>query len=529
MPASPSEIFDFLAATPNCSIERYELHLPAFADLRRSMGSIVLRLRETEDPDAIDVSDAIRIHLSEWLTVPVPFDNALLEWPSLLGDPTRIEMRWGADVRKALDVALDAARELQQIENPARTKLREVLLGLSAEGGHWRIFCHRRVRGHFESISHAPFSADAFLHTVTDYRDTAPFDVLLKVGPLRSRGWGAAPDALLSAPRFRTLMQFVWSGSADEEGFGLDPVTTASRSTSDSLRDSISGVRWTRRTIPTGDTRGASNAGVEFDELKVFHEISRGSALRRAVLIDVGDDYGILLPPNAEVPSFDPEAHGNESPFGLRVPGETLAAGMFLIRAQLGDMDLGGVQAADGHYSRLWKQRLAEEYRRDSSRLVQQLRAAGLNLQHLAGRARRWFRRPTTVIHAPQQRKHFEILIKVLGIDHDPSSPASVRRRSWWQYAWNEIAHSRGEAIQTGMQEQEILYEELFSVLMGLLPDLRSEAAAGNSFRFAIPDGRSLRGVVHFYRVRSIDDGFLVPDHAMKQITELDAVEQWRA
>jgi hypothetical protein len=272
-----------------------------------------------------------------------------------------------------------------------------------------------------------------------------------------------------------------------------------------------------------------SGLDADFDELKIFHQISRGASLRRAVLLDVGDDHGVLLPPNAQVPSFNPDADGDELPFGFRVPGETLASGMFLIRAQLGELDLGGAQAADGYYSRVWKQKLKEALRANASDLTRRLHAAGLHLQHLTDRARRWCKAPTTVIHAPQQKKHFEILIGVLGVDHDPSSSASVRRRPWWQYAWSEIAHSRGEAIVEGTQKQEIKYDELFGLLKEVLPELTAEAPAGHSFRYALPDGRALRGVVHFYPVRSIEDGFLVPDYALKEITELDSVEQWRA
>jgi len=51
-----------------------------------------------------------------------------------------------------------------------------------------------------------------------------PFEVLIKMGPLRSKGWGSAPDAIVSAPRFGTLVQIVWAGCADEDDFGYDPV-----------------------------------------------------------------------------------------------------------------------------------------------------------------------------------------------------------------------------------------------------------------------------------------------------------------
>ncbi|MGD9932848.1 MAG: hypothetical protein AB7T37_03935 [Dehalococcoidia bacterium] len=531
MSSGPSELFDFLAAGSGGSIERYELHLPAFTDLRRSLGAIVSRLRETEDSDAIEASDAIRIHLSEWLTAPVPFDQRLFDWSAALGEPGLIETRWGSDIRKAHDVAIDAARELLQAANPARVGLRDVLLRLSKEGRPWRIFCHRRVRGHFESLGHEiEFSSETFLHSVADYRDTSPFEVLLKCGPLRSRGWGSAPDALLTAPRFRTLTQFVWAGSVDEDGFGLDPVAGASSGSPETLTGTSSTARWTRRTIAVGDT-SARVSGPEpaLDELTYFQQISRDtSLLRSAVLIDVGDDCGVLLPPNAKEPSFNPQEEGDESPFDFRVPGETLAVGMFLIRGQLGDLDFGGVQATDGHYSRVWKQKLAGALSSNTPDLIRRLRDAGLNLQHLAGDARRWRKPPTNVIHAPQQKKHFEILVRVLGIDHEPGTPASVRRRPWWQYAWHEIARSRGEAIMEGTQKQEIKYEELFTLLGDVLPELKAEAPTGTRFRYAIPPGRSLSGVVHFYPVRFIEAGFRVPEYALRELIELDTVEQWR-
>ena len=44
-----------------------------------------------------------------------------------------------------------------------------------------------------KSLSRAP----EFLHSVRDYNNTPPFGALLKVGPLRSAGWGAVPDAVI--------------------------------------------------------------------------------------------------------------------------------------------------------------------------------------------------------------------------------------------------------------------------------------------------------------------------------------------
>ena len=50
-----------------------------------------------------------------------------------------------------------------------------------------------------------------------------------------------------------------------------------------------------------------------------------------------------------------------DEPIGYRLPGETLAEGMFLIWPLLGAADLGALRAGEGRYSRIWKERLREE------------------------------------------------------------------------------------------------------------------------------------------------------------------------
>jgi hypothetical protein len=206
-----SQIFDFLDQDRSFSIKRHEIHSALFGTLRRSVRLIVARLSEGDEVDSQEVADRLRTLLSEWLTVPIPFSGELLESVSALGDAKVVETRWGREIRTAYDLACASALTIQHEENPARTQLRDVVQQLRTLGGAWRIYCHRRARVHFESIfEDEPLAADSFLHTVRDYREAEPFDVLIKVGPLRSRGWGSAPDSLRSAPRFGTLLQIVW-------------------------------------------------------------------------------------------------------------------------------------------------------------------------------------------------------------------------------------------------------------------------------------------------------------------------------
>ncbi len=480
-------------------------------------------------------ADTLRTLLSEWLTVPISFDGALLESVSALGDPRAVEMKWGGDIRTAYDLAYRAASEIQREENPARIQIREIVRRLRNDGQQWRIYCHTRARAYFESIfPDEPLPLDSFLHSVRDYREAEPFDVLIKVGPLRSRGWGSAPDALLSAPRFGSLAQVVWSGCADEDDFGYDPVgaslSNEAGSTSTKARTQVgmsAAVSWQRNVIQVGNTPADVPTSVDSDELAFFGQLNRGSEIRHATLVQIDEENGILYPPHSQVATFDPGPTA-EDPIGYRVPGETLTDGMFVMVPILGEADLGGLHSGDGHYSRIWKERLREKRKYAPNDLVRRLREGGIQLRNLAQRVQQWCRPASSVIHAPQTRHHFEILIKVLGVDHDETSTSRLLRRPWWEYAWNEIARSRGEAIQTGMQEHEIVYEELFGILNEILPVVQSSGANREFFQLEIPANKPLQGVIRFYKVRSTEEGFLVPDTMLKVICDLDTIEQWR-
>ena len=86
MTVTASQVFSFLEQHPTCSIEKREIHLSVFSALRRSIRLIVVKLNEDGDDESQEIADRLRRLLSEWLTVPVSFDDALLESVSSLGD-----------------------------------------------------------------------------------------------------------------------------------------------------------------------------------------------------------------------------------------------------------------------------------------------------------------------------------------------------------------------------------------------------------------------------------------------------------
>lgn len=540
MPTTTSDIFYFLEAHPSFSTERHEISMAMFGVLRRSVRSIVVSLREGGDLEAGEECDRLRNALSEWLTVPIPFDGAILAALQTFGVPALIEAKWGHDIRSSFDSALLSAHAIQTVENPVRERLRTVIRELRVAGRPFKIYCHRTARAHFETLfspsESVPLGEKDFLHSVRDYRESSTFDTLIKVGPLRSWGWGSAPDAIKAAPKFGTLVQIVWAGCSDEPGFGYDPVAPPGNELvapgMPVANDGGLGTRisWTPRVTQFGDG-GADkphNGTPEQDEFQIFERLNQPGQKRRATLVQIDGEHGILYPLHYQVLSFDP-APGARDPVWPRLPGETLLEGMFVVRPLLGDVDLGAQQSGHGDYSRTWKVRLIEEKERDTVALVERLRAAGLNLVCLPADIRNWCVAPSTVIHAPHRKKHFEILIRVLGLGADANGHPGSRAIPWWQSAWNEIRHSRGEAIQAGLHGQEIVEKELMAILNGLLADIRLHAAAKTEFSILIPAGQTLRGAALFNRLSLIEEGFFAPETELRFVRELNTIEQWRA
>lgn len=492
-----------------------------------------------DDDSAKEVSDALRILLSEWLTVPVPFDSKIFESIDL-GNPDGVGIRWGHEIRTSYDEARRSAQEVNLAENPIRMQLRTVIRELRSQGKVFKIFCHRKARTHFESVmssqDDAPLQETTFLHSERDYRETEPFDVLIKVGPLRSRGWGVAPDALLTAPRFSTLVQVVWSGCSDEPGFGYDPVSPSigTGGTPGNAAVSQHGtcshrISWTSHVTRSGDDVSAFTGGTsDVDEFQVFRGLSPAQGRHPAMLVQINEEDGILYPPRSQVLSFDPGANAGDS-IRLRLPGETLTEGMFVILPDLLDeVDLGGLQAEEGRYSQIWQNRLREEFADDPDGLLQRLHEGGITLLTLRSCIEHWYRPPSTVIHAPQRARDFEILIKVLGVDFGGSPFPRGLRAPGWQYAWTEIRRSRGEAIQTGKLGQEIVDERLMDLLNGLFSEIQSEAATRGKFQLSMPASQPIHGIFRFYKVYSVEEGFLAPDTTLRIIWELNIIEQWR-
>lgn len=530
---SVTSLFELLASHSEFSHERREIASPNFGELRRRMGAIIRRLSHSEDLEAAQIANSMRVLLFTWLTSPVAFDSSIRDSLHQFGDADAFETRWG--LRGEFKAAIHAAVEMISENSPLRAELLETIRALRTDGRKFKIFCHRKARDHFDTLDPSKLAVrlddSSFLHSVHDYASADSFDALIKVGPLRSKGWGAVPDAIKSAPKFERLIHFVWSGCADDPQFGYDPVeppclpgTLTAPDSGEALGNQVS---WRKRETKIGHDPGfLKYYNAEQDEFFSFAEPNQQGSRRRAVLLEIHGEKGILYP-RTEVLSFDPNAADGAS-VGLRVPGESLLEEMFVIQTQLGEVSFGETQTQESGYCLIWKRRLREELQSSPDAFCLKLRNKGLDLQNLRNCAEYWAQPPHAVIHAPQQRGHFQILIDALAIDAAVAQPTGRDTRPWWQKAWDEIRVTRGEAIQTGRQEHELVEQQVLELMNYLLPDIRAKSVGVESFRLDIPLGYDLRGALVFFKVLRIEAGFLAPEAEITIVRDLNTLEQWK-
>ncbi len=539
---SASRIFDSLAFNRTLHAERHEVFDGRFNSLRSSLREMARIWHEADDPDALETVGYIQRTLSEWLTVPIAFDEALSGRLEPLGTPAFLERRWGEAMGNLCRAAVEAATQLCGKPNPLAALVSERICQLQANQVDFRVFCHRAAVPVFNHLIAAAggtvLPPEAFLHSWRDYRECTPFETLVKIGPLRARGWGSVPDAIITAPRFTQLLQFVWYGCLDEPEFGYDPViSSATPGPSSSRTEALSSppmapaLSWTRQVHRDDDARGATLMTLppEDDEFRMFREFreANGRENRRAILVQINDEHGILYPPLARVLCFDA---GESSTYclGYRVVGDSLTETCFVIRPSLQTEGGGLLQAQHGRFSQIWKSTLRKRLQQDPGELIQELYAAGLDLTWLSPALHHWAKPPTTVIHAPQQKRHFEILMRVLKADFASVAPAPFRDKPLWQFAWQEVCHSRGEAIHAGFVNHAQEEENLRGVLVSMISEMRGLAGAGTSFTLALPAGHAVAGTAFFDRVVAIEDGFRAPDQSMRVVHHLNEMEKWR-
>ena len=534
-----SKVFNFLETNNLQKFDRYLVYSEKFDILRRSLRKMISEFQNSPDNQINNKSDHLRILISKCLCSPIIFDQNISDELEVAFDsPDLVAEFYGEDIAELYKLSLNAFSALQKDENPLRVELVKQIQKIISSGRNFKIFCKKRHRDLFESLdlNSGDFylKDEHFLHSLPQYRESRIFEDLIKIGPFRSHGWSAAPDSILTAPKFRRLIQILWHNCDDEQGFGYDPVTVFQNSNKEQKTksnwggiESIGPINWEKKCFtPTEIPEINLNDDFLKNEFEFYEDKKNSVEKVPCILLHILSDRGIFMKINSENLVFN----RNKEDIYYDVLEESNPEELYLIMPDLemDKVDFGILKAKKDHYSKIWKKRLELEISNDQENLVKRLKNSGVELIHLAQQLQLWCKAASSVIHAPHSMRHFKILLHVLGFGEKDKVVTKKGIESFFRLASLEIRHSRGDAIQTGLEKQGIIDEELLKILLESLTEIGNHSTDRKLFRHQLDPDTGISGHLDFFKINSIESGFKVPESNINITMNIDNCDQWQ-
>ncbi len=461
--------------------------------------------------------DNLRLALLKLQTSPVLLQSQLLDH-SGFGDIEKIKKVWGPDFSETYQSLSTAIIFLNENESPLMIELaKSVSESIEVYGiDRIRIWAHRNETSDYLDVLHSKgvfLSEKNFIYSLPEYRKSNSFDVLYRMGPLRSEGWSKIPKAIISAPRYKKLIQVMWSESFNESDFGIDPVIRGI----DYFDNFITIEKSSLYDVNIDFFYGSEHVDDEDDLVFLSERVLKRMGKTPCILIEFSEKKGVLVTPKSQQLIFDRD--NKDLPFSYKSANAIESENILLLYEVKADLGLSSSSVELGKLAPLWKSALKQMYKTNYGYLMQRMKEVGIDLLDRDRAAKEWFKVVEgEVIHGPQSKGHFKALIESVLL------PGCLGGAGWAQ-AWQEIQYSRGEAIQYGRIENATVNEELLSFLK-LKFDFENVLQTGE-ISMTLSDG-VLTGIVNFYQVVDMTTGFLAPDEVMGDTYDIDTFDKYR-
>lgn len=534
MTLESSRIFEHLENRLPGKICRFEIIAPDFMNLCYLLQRLHSILSQSDQQEEILTREHLRLFLSEWFTNPIPFKE-ICDVIEIFDDREMLKNRWGVEVASLCDEIVASAQRLSKTDSPMQKCIAEVMQELKIQKKSFKVYCHKKSCRYFNSLFEMslPDKDTVYLTTLRDYKNSEIFDSLIKVGPMRSFGWGSVPDALLSAPCYSTLLHFIWSGSRDEVPFGFDPIAAETNNNEQIWLSSFwqyqTPIFYPEKNITEGKDEYLNNSLMSEEISRIIYP-PKDSRRKSAFLLELSQGFAYLSVHNNALLSFDPCTKNDA--FARRKPGEDLTEEMYFILFQ-GNMevDIGELKAPEGEYSHQWKKYLESICTSRRNELIKNLKLRGLGILNVESALSRWRQPSSTVIPAPQTERNFQILLSTLNnmLAKSHETGKSFFDTPWIRQAWNEVRRSRGEAILHGLAEQEILEEFQLDLLNNNLKSVEEQRHKNKDF-FSIYTkiSATMNAGFSFHRIESISSGYFLQDNENIKRIDPEESELWR-
>lgn len=525
MPVTTTAHMQFLENNPPVQ-ELYIGESQMFSAIRHHMRMLHSELyRPDDDVHQNEPALLLRYEMQKWLTSPQMPDSDLFMRCGL-DDDARIRQQWGEQATKTVAILKDLITSYMEEGSVLNTEFVRLFVDLAGKYGEdrIRIWCHQRERDLFRDLLKGLSEIDdrAFISTLAEYRKHPPIDALIHFGPLRTRGFGNVPEALITSPSYHRLIRLVWAGLEDEIGFADDPVVPT--------HNYLSNMRSVRSTVTAKPRRMMEPVRMEpADDLELLDQrVSMGRNLHRCVRVEFPAEYSALLRPGSRFLVLSPHCIDAKA-IDYRHINEIEPGDYLLTHDAEADLGEISIDASKAPLASLWKKALADAWRRFPGVYAHKMQQAGIDLKDLDRAVEKWTDMHGTVIHAPRRKKHFEALLtKVLDPELIPPMVEGGRTVPGWRRALVEVESSRVTAVQHGAVASAIVSEQLVAVLRKELPVIREMIALNDVYHHQLQPESGLSGSVALKLVLSLSPDFAAPAEQLEKTLKLPISEQYR-
>lgn len=438
---SAGPVFQLWLTRKTFARTRTDVFCPAYARFRSAGRNLMRHLLAREEDAATILLDSVHNVLGEVATIPIELDAKLTARVSAIGGGIeRMRALWGPDCARALREFIDSTAGLCSDQSALRDAVLQTLV--DELDSDLRFYSHRSAVEAYLSLGASEAQA---IVTPDAYRKAGVFDALMKVGPIRSMGFGRMPESIIASPRFTTLRQIAWAEDADEPNFGEAHMDPLGFSVVSHWELSNQPIRCRHARCANGWSKVEEDDD-DFDQLiRTRISRSRGSTLRGTILRLSGSRI-LTQRPGSEIATF--------VPMSGRVQlkeAEDVCEGDIILRHAHISLDLGPVATTNDPIVREWREALRHKHAHNTLLFLGELKKQGIPHVHLGAAVNAWMTN-----QRPQQEAHFEIVSRVIGWE------ASKYRK-----VWRVFSDQHGAAVQHGLIGAQLATEALVKALNG--------------------------------------------------------------
>lgn len=506
-----------------------KIEYAAFAGLVDDIYNICREINTIDNEQGKWICRKLRTSIWKMIASPIKFETSLMAAIFEDMDLAVSIKSFGIEIANHFEKAQEEFMDLLSEENPLRRQISVIINSIEEKNLDYRILCHREDKADYISFveeSRKKNIENRFIFSNAEYRDTKPFDILIKTGPLRVEGWCHTPMSVLWAPRQKEIIQITWKGINDENRIKDYPFKSHF-SESERLGEKFQIKDWPfwkhEETI--------INVGKNYDyDINLAMELITSQEIgieepRNALLVLLANGKGILAGPRSNFMTLKITGE-QELQYSSETSAMDLEKGMFIIFPQVHDKGLEEIIQKYGHIGEIWKTSLKRAMEDDKEKIIQELKNKGLILKTIESRLIDWTRSDSNVIKAPKERSHFMFLIEVLKpfLEIPSKDIENFTRR-----AWIEIRKSRGEAILEGKKGKDIECEEILEYLRSMEENKMKDEVVSGYCSIDIPEYIGLAGEVKILRIEEIEKGYKVPSNELLRLDNIDELIKWRA